>query len=227
MATWKASELREFVRVELTELADPAKAVPMQRYLKTEMPFLGIQQPQRKPVSTAAIRKYPVASRRQYEAGVRALWKLPHREEKYTAIDFADQAAWCTLASYPLYQRMIREGAWWDFVDPISIGLVGYAWRTERAAARVELEKWLVDDDFWVRRAAILSQLRLKGETDIEFLERCCLECAHEKEFFIRKALGWALRQYSYTDADWVSAFIDRHRDRLSPLTIREGAKRL
>lgn len=215
-------ELTEFVANRLAAVADPAKAAPMAKYMKTDMPFYGVQKPARRPIWKALVKQYPPADRDAYEANVLALWALPHREEKYAAIHYARAFPdHCTLASLPLYERMIREGAWWDLVDGIAPYLVG------ALLPHVDLRAWARDDDLWIRRSALIAQLNKKEDTDADLLFELCLARAHETEFFIRKAIGWALRQYARTDADAVRAFLAEHGEALSGLSRREASKHL
>ena len=200
----------------------------MAAYLKTSMPFYGVMKPDRAPIHQQMKKRFAPSNRRAYEAGVRALWRLPHREEKYAAIVFARQSdVFITADSLPLYERMIREGAWWDLVDDIAVNLAGRAQYKQRPLVRPIMRLWIDDEDLWIRRAALLSQNRHKEKTDPQQLFQHCLRRADEKEFFIRKAIGWALRDYSYTAPEAVRDFLLAHRERLSGLSFREGAKRL
>ena len=222
------AELVRFVQSRLAPLACAENARAMAAYMKSEMPFYGVKTPDRRPISREAVRRFPPEDRQAYERGVLALWRLPHREEKYAAIAYARGfRAHIGLASLPLYERLVREGRWWDFIDEIAAHLVGKVLLDHRDDVRPLMDRWVADDDMWIRRTAILSQLRHKQRTDAERLFAYCLARAHEKEFFIRKAIGWALRQYSYAAPEVVRNFLVEHRDRLSPLSVREGAKRL
>ncbi len=220
-------ELVEFVGGELGRLADPKRAVAMAAYMKTMQPFYGVGAPQVQGIAKEARKRFAPVSRSAYRKNVSALWRLPHREERYAAIEYAKQPAFLTPESVPLFERMIREGAWWDFVDGIAANLVGEVFLNHRSAVRPVLERWIEDEDMWIRRSALLVQLRHKGETDAAQLFEHCLKCASEREFFIRKAIGWALREYSKTDSRAVKTFLLKHRALLSPLSFREGAKRL
>lgn len=224
-----ASEaLVEFVQTEFQRLADAEKAEPMAKYMKTDMPFYGIQKPERLVVYREFKKRFRPVSTSQYKKSVLALWKLPHREEKYAAISFATAFKEFTTAdSLPLYERMIREGAWWDLVDPLAIDLVGQVLLTSRSETSQVMTRWAMDDFMWIRRAAILSQNHHKGSTDQAQLFELCLQLSHEKEFFIRKAIGWALREYSYTSPDAVKEFLLKHQHKLSALSFKEGAKQL
>src|SRR5205814_1691733 len=141
----------------------------------------------------------PPRNRNEYEANVLELWKQPYREEKYTALSYAGKfKAFVNIDSVPLYERLIREGAWWDFVDDIATHFVGEVLLRDRQRMKPIMDEWIRDDDMWIRRSALLAHNRHKRETDEEQLYDHILHCADEKEFFIRKAIGWALREYSY-----------------------------
>ena len=156
------------------------------------------------------------------------MWERPHREEKYCAISLAvDHPEYVTIGSVPLYRRMIREGAWWDFVDEIAAHLIGKVLLDDRERMALKLDRWINDENMWIRRTAILSQLKHKAATDQDRLFGYCLRRADEKEFFIRKAIGWALREYAKTEPDAVRTFALEHRDRLSGLSFREATKHL
>jgi 3-methyladenine DNA glycosylase AlkD len=221
------TELADFVCGELSRAADPVRAVAMAAYMKTTQPFYGVPAPHVHAIAKEARRCFLPGSRMGYEWNVLGLWQVPQREARYIAIDYAKQPAFLLPQSIPLYERMIREGAWWDFVDGISSNLVGLAYLSHRHAVRPLLECWIEDADFWIRRSALLAHLRHKSETDAEQLFRHCLKCAAEPEFFIRKAIGWTLREYSKTNPAAVMAFLTKHRESLSPLSLREGARHL
>lgn len=222
------SRLVRFVRQRFELVADPKKAGPMAAYMKTDMPFYGIQKPDRVPVYRELKRQFAPESRAAYEKAVRELWELPHREEKYAAIQYAMSfPEYMTLASLPMYRRLIVEGAWWDFVDEVAIRIVGDVLFNQRRQTRPKMDRWIDDSNMWIRRSALISQVKHKWETDEDQLFDHCLRRSGEKEFFIRKAVGWALRDYAWTAPDRVRKFLVKHRDELSPLSFREAAKRL
>lgn len=225
---FSAKKLAQFIKHEFAQLADKEKAAGMAAYMKTEMPFYGIQKPLRSVVYRQMKGAFIPSTKTEYEAGVRALWCGEHREDKYAAIEFARQhTRFIRSASIPLYEELIRTGQWWDFVDDIAQSLVGCALLKDRDAVSSTMEEWIEDENMWIRRTAILAHNRHKEETDEEQLYRHCLRCASEKEFFIRKAIGWALRNYSYTNPKSVRAFVRANKSLLSPLSIREGTKQL
>jgi 3-methyladenine DNA glycosylase AlkD len=163
-----------------------------------------------------------------YRTKVLSLWSLPHREEKYLAIGYA--GTFRKHVAFPqidLFERMIVEGAWWDFVDELASRIVGKIVLEEQPLMRPVLERWIDHPDLWLRRSAILCQNRHKANTDEAMLFEFCLRRADEKEFFIRKAIGWALREYARTQPDEVRAFLAEHGHKLSGLSRREAAKHL
>ena len=215
------------VSTQLAALSDDDKALQMARYMKTSMPFYGVLKSDWTPIAKRLVKLFPVTDKRSYDAAVRALWRLPHREEKYVAIFVARHFAhYVNGGSLKLYEQMIRSGAWWDFVDEIAIHLVGKVVGTEREQFLL-LDQWLDDKNLWIRRTALIAQLNFKETTDTDRLSHYCLTRARETEFFIRKAIGWALRQYSYTQPDWVMEFLRCHQPVLSGLSYREAAKGL
>ena len=162
------------------------------------------------------------------------LWEdAEHREEWYAAIALVRHRpyrAWLDPDLLPLLEQLVRTGAWWDVVDEVAAHPVGQVLLDHRAAATPVIDRWSVDpDSLWVRRTAMLAQLRHREETDTDLLERVLVanldDTAYGREFFVRKALGWALRQHARTDAAWVLAFVSTHADRLSGLSRREALK--
>ena len=218
--------LLRLVRRELRAAGDATRARQMAAYMKTDMPFYGVQKPARVRIERAVLDRFPLETRAAYRHAVTTLWAEPQREAKYLAIQLARRRdQFITLASVPMYERMIRQGAWWDFVDDLAIRLVGRVQAKSRAAMRKRLDRWIEDRDMWIRRAAIISQIVQKENTDAAQLFDYCRRCMHEKPFFIRKAIGWALRSFAATDPAAITEFLRVHRDELSPLSFREAAK--
>ena len=220
--------LVEYVQQELAARADPTKAPQMAAYLKTDMPFYGVQTPARREVARQLNVRFVPQTADEYRSMVETLWGLPHREEKYLAIGVATHhRSFVTFEQVDLYRKLIVEGAWWDFVDSIASDLIGGILRNERQQMRPVLDEWIDGSDMWLRRTAIISQLTHKAETDSDMLFDYCRRRAFEMEFFIREAIGWALRQYARTDPEAVIAFLLEHRAELSGLSFREAAKHL
>ena len=218
----------EYVSEVLTQLADPGKAAGMQAYMKTDMPFYGVQKPGRTEIVRHLAREYLPRTRDEYERLIVALWELPYREEKYLALSVAaHQSQFIAFESLPLYRKLIQEGAWWDFVDEAATHLVREVVSDHAVEAWAEVDTWIDSEDMWLRRAAIICQVGLKERTDSDRLFGFCQERAFEKEFFVRKAIGWALREYAKTDPDAVAAFVRTHRHELSGLSFREATKHI
>lgn len=189
-------QLSRSIQGQFKKLSDPQVAVSMAAYMKTDMPFYGVKKPLRFPVYREIKKRFAPHTRREYEVAVRALWGLPHREEKYAGIEYARSfPEFISYKSVPLYKRIIREGAWWDFVDDVSIHLSGRVLLDDRANMRPTIEDWISHSDMWIRRAALLSQIKHKAQTDPQQLFDHCLLRADEKEFFIRKAIGGGVAQ--------------------------------
>ncbi len=216
------------VAQSLEELRDPDKAAGMAAYMKTDMPFYGVQKPERIEILRDLKKNFKPATATDYADGVLSLWSQPHREEKYFAINYAHMfREFVVLDSMPIYERMIREGAWWDFVDPLSVDLVGGVYMRERKVLKPLMNRWSKDKDKWIRRSSLLCHLHHKHDTDYEQLFAQCLLLAAEKEFFIQKAIGWALREYSKSNPKAVKTFLRQNNAVLSALSYREGAKHL
>ena len=217
-----------FVQAELSKVADPVKAIPMAAYMKTEMPFYGVPKPGRVPIAREVKANFPPVDADDYHRKVLSLWNLPHREEKYLAIGYAWAfRKYVVFSQIDLFERMIVEGAWWDFVDELATPIVGKVVLEDREIMRPVLERWIDGPDMWLRRSAIICENRHKEETDQEMLFDFCLRRADEKEFFIRKAIGWALREYARSRPDEVRRFLAEYGPRLSGLSRREAAKHL
>ena len=217
-----------FIQKQLRLLRNKQDAQEMAHYMKTTMPFYGVKAAERKHIAKQAIKQYPIQTQKEYVATSKALWKLPHREEKYIAIDIARAyPIYIDMKTLPLFEKMIRQGAWWDFVDDIAQHLIGIVLTKQPDMMWPIIECWNDDPNLWIRRSSILCQNKFKQKTDETRLFSLCLQRAHEKEFFIQKAIGWALREYAKTKPQKVRAFIAKHRDKLSKLSYKEAAKHL
>jgi len=224
----RVSEARDFVQEALSRRADPEKAAGMQAYMKTDMPFYGVQKPGRVEILRELVERFSVSDRESYEALVLGLWDLPNREEKYLALGVARHfRQHVTPLSLPLYRNLIVEGAWWDFVDEIATHLIRRLVVEHPAQTWPVVDPWIDDEDMWLRRSAILCQIGAKQDTDTARLVGFCERRAFEEGFFIRKAIGWALREYAKTNPEAVAAFVLTHRGRLSSLSYREATKHI
>jgi 3-methyladenine DNA glycosylase AlkD len=194
----------------------------MQAYMHHVAPFLGVPAPVRR----AAVR--PLGWPSDAESGTVAtlLWAEPEREFAYVASDWLEAATKKGPAELlDVVADLIIDKSWWDTVDGLVHAVGNIVRRFPSLAPRVE--SWAAEENFWLARAAILHQLSWGDATDTERLSRVCLARAHDGEFFIRKAIGWALRDYAWRNPDWVEAFVEEHRDVLSALSIREATKNI
>ena len=171
---------------------------------------------------------YPVNTVDEYRSAIAELWGLPHHEERYLALAVASSyREFVRFRQLDVYRRLIVEGAWWDYVDEVAIRCVGGVLLVDRGEMSPVVDAWASDDDLWIRRSALLAHIKHKERTDVDQLFRHCLQLAPETEFFIRKAIGWALREYAKTDPDAVRTFVLDHEDALSRLSFVEASKHL
>jgi 3-methyladenine DNA glycosylase AlkD len=218
------------VRAGLAAQADPARARGMQRYMKSAMPYYGIPAPLQRRVWRDIFAEHPLASCEEVRSVALTLWRAAaYREERYAAIaltDFRRYACCQTRAAVPMYEEMIVTGAWWDYVDVIATHQLGDVLRHDKSRMTPLVRRWArAHDSMWKRRAAILCQLLFKTDTDVELLYACIEPNLSHSDFFIRKAIGWALRQYARTDPLEVTRYVRAHRTELSPLSVREALK--
>ncbi len=210
------------VRAALAPLADADKASGMRAYMKDRFPFLGVQTPQRRQATRALIREYdddPLAA-------AKALWAEPEREFQYVACDLLGHRAGSLPAGVLAdLLALVSDKAWWDTVDALAHTVGDLVRRFPPLVKR--MDELIDDPDLWRRRIALLHQLGWKDATDEDRLFRYCLRRADETEFFIRKAIGWALRDYAWHAPVSVRRFLDHHGTKLSSLSLREAAKNL
>jgi 3-methyladenine DNA glycosylase AlkD len=220
--------LIETVRAGLRAAADPVRAPQMRAYMKSSMPYLGVRVPDVRRIVRAAAKARPPATTDALGATAARLWReASYREERYAATALLDVPAarrLHTTALLPLYQEMITTGAWWDHVDEVAhrIGELLVAYPEELRPVVHALAR---DQDRWLRRASVICQVRLRSATDTELLSNAIVANLEDRDFFLRKAIGWALRDYARTEPDWVRAFVAAHE--LSPLSLRGALKHL
>jgi 3-methyladenine DNA glycosylase AlkD len=216
-------------RRELRRRADPAKAPQMRAYMKSAMPYLGVQTPGLREACRTAFAAHPLTTPDDWRATTLALWRSArYREERYAALLLTGErrySPWQTLDTLPMYEEMIVTGAWWDFVDLIATRRIGPLLRRYPAKMKRIMRAWSRSPDPWKRRTAILCQLSFKQDTDLSLLYDCIEPNLGDTEFFIRKAIGWALRQHAWTDPEEVRQYVAAHRTRLSALSVREALK--
>jgi len=243
------------VRRALEIAADASRAAAMKAYMKSVMPYHGVPMPQVRAICKQAFASLSFPTQATWEREVRALWTgARFREERYAAIALtAVRAArtYQTPDAMPLYEMMITSGAWWDLVDELATNRVGAILRAYPETMRPLMRRWSKDADMWKRRTSIICQTRARAETDLDLLYACIepsiemggappqaperlrlesLRCAPRfsiasREFFLRKAIGWALREYAHVDPEEVARYVRRNESRLSGLSKREALK--
>jgi 3-methyladenine DNA glycosylase AlkD len=223
------SRLARAARKALRDAGDPAKAPIMQAYMKSSMPYRGVHVPQVKKVARTVFSAHRIESFADWRDTILELWRgARYREERYLAIELAGYSAYRkfrTLDAMPMYEEMITSGAWWDYVDSIASHRLGELLRLHPAKMGRVLRTWAKSDNMWKRRSAILAQLGFKADTDLKLLYDCIRPSIRSKEFFLRKAIGWALRQFARVDTKEVSRYVAEHDTQLSPLSKREALK--
>ena len=221
-----SKQLISNLRKELAKHADPEVKKGAAAYMRNQFEFLGVKTPSRRELSKDLFTQSKDLSERELVALCKDLWAQPEREFQYVACDLLAKNAKRLSLTYVKRDApwFIKNKSWWDTVDSIrkSIEVVVYA----NPELKAEMEKWILSNNIWVVRSALIHQLTLGSKTDAKLLFKCCEIQAQETEFFVAKAVGWALRSYSYVDSNAVKKFVKAHPE-LTPLAKREGLKAL
>lgn len=218
-------KLTQEIQTALRSVAHDEEAKAMRRYMREQFDFLGIKATERREVTAPVFAAYPPQSAEELELWVKDLWTQPYREVQYCACDYLYQHRALLGGHHIKFLRhLIVTRSWWDTVDPLatrSLGDLALRFTTVRSS----IEKWIRDPNLWIRRSAILYQLKYGSYTDWPLLQSFCLKVAKDDDFFIRKAIGWALREYARTNALEVKRFVLNNE--FHPLTVREALKHL
>ena len=209
---------------ELKAVANPDDAVAMKAYMKNKFEFLGVKTPARRKLTKTFLKQQTnLVIDWNF---INEAWNYPYRELQYTALDYLEiRKKLLTPSDLPNLKKLAQTKSWWDTIDFLD-RLVGSIIARFPETKEIILA-WSCDEDIWLRRLAIDHQLLRKEETDTELLEKILVNNLGQTEFFINKAIGWALRDYSKTNPDWVRDFIERYRAEMAALSIREGSKYL
>jgi len=197
--------------------------------MKSAMPYHGVMTTPQRAIFRHVCADFAFTSAEDWRRAVLHIWRnAAYREERYAALWLTGDrraAKFQAMDALPMYEEMIVTGAWWDYVDDIATHRLPELLRRHPAEMTREMLAWSRGEDLWKRRAAILCQLPMKADTDLELLQACIAPSLASREFFLRKAIGWALRQYARTDAAWVERYVREHAAELSPLSKREALK--
>ncbi len=217
------------LRIQLKKLVDPLKAGPMQAYMKSAMPYHGVPTPALRSLCNRLFIEHSFSTDTDWREACLTLWRgAQFREERYAAIELTGHRlyrTWQTMATLPMYEEMIVTGAWWDYVDAIATQRLGVLLKSYPKKMSKKMLQWSRSRDLWKRRGAILCQLHFKHETDLNLLYSCIEPALDSREFFLRKAIGWALRQYAWTNPEEVRRYCATHQ--LSKLSRREALKNI
>jgi 3-methyladenine DNA glycosylase AlkD len=231
IVTRTAPGLLKTLRRALRQAGDPIRAPAMQAYMKSVMPYHGVPAPLVRSICRHVFVDVEFESAAHWQKLVLAIWHgARFREERYAAMILAaDRRAreFQTLPAVKLYEEMIITGAWWDFVDDIASHRIGAILRAYPLPMQRKLLAWSKSKNLWLRRTAILSQLGFKSDTDLGFLYACIEPSLDSREFFLQKAIGWALRQYAWTDSSEIREYARLNRSRLSALSYREAIRNI
>lgn len=202
----------------------------MRAYMKDQFDYLGIKTPALRAAIADLVRGQKDAKPADLLRSARLLWALPEREYQYVAINLLSRhSGKLSTLHLPAIFALVRKKSWWDTVDALAsvIGRVVKDACDDDPAAQCFMDKALESSDLWIRRVAIIHQLGWRTQTDSQRLFRYAMACAHEKDFFIRKAIGWALRDYARHAPAEVRRFLRTNRNKLSSLTVREAGKHI
>lgn len=200
------------------------RAPQMKAYMKDQFEFLGLSRPERNEIQKKLLPLFPVDDAKTLEAVVRKLWKLKFREYHYLALDIlASKKKLIPDLDFDFFTFLIEKNPWWDSVDTICSKVIAPYYLFHKTAYVKDMKVWWQSDNFWKRRACIIFQLKYRNKTDLDFLSKRILENNSSPEFFLQKAIGWSLREYSKTDPKWVTTFVNKNE--LKPLSRREAMR--
>lgn len=216
------------LRRALGERADPVKATAMQAYMKSAMRYYGVNLPEVRTLTREAFGDLSEMSCEEWKTTILDLWRgARRREERYAAQYLLERKQSClTPDDMPMLEELVVTGGWWDHVDELAM-VIGALLRAHPRKIRPVMRRWSTDPNLWKRRVSIICQLRFRRETDLALLYANIEPNLGERDFFIRKAIGWALRQYARTDPAEVRRYVREHELELSGLSKREALKNI
>lgn len=210
--------------------ANPENAGPMKRYMRDQFEYYGIKTPERRDLTKEFLKESGLPPAELVQPVIKELWELPQREYQYCAVGMLEKVM-KSQTSLPttlqemieFFEYLITTKSWWDTVDSIAIRVVGMFFSKYPEFIKPCTEKWIQSGNIWLQRTAILFQLEYKDKTDETLLFNTIRQLTHSNEFFIQKAIGWALREYSKTFPQRVSEFVQQ--THMAPLSKREALK--
>lgn len=219
------------IREELVRVADPKRAPAMQAYMKSEMPYHGAVSAHVKAVSRKIFDGLKLASEDEWQKEVRAIFHgAKFREERYVAVALLHHKAaakFRTMSALPLYEELIVATSWWDICDDIAAHAMGPLFDVDAKAMARAMKQWSKSKELWKRRTSIMCQVLRHEKTDLDLVYACIEPSIAEKDFWSRKAIGWALRAYAWTNPQEISRYVKQNESRLSGLSKREALKNI
>lgn len=216
----------EKIKAHFYAHADEKDAEAMKAYMKNHFEFLGIRSPLRKELSKSFFKKEGYPDHSVLFPLTEALWHDRHREMQYLALDLIGKNIRSLKdTDLDFFENLILEKSWWDTIDYIAPNICGKIFLNYPHQIQQRTQQWNQSDNIWLQRSSILFQLKYRDKTDFGLLKKYILHRRQSKEFFVQKAAGWALRQYSKYNPIVVRDFIQTHQNELAPLTIKEGSK--
>lgn len=206
------------------ENANPAKALQMKAYMRNQFEYLGIASPERKIIFSEHKKKYGLIPTLHLNEIVKTCWQAPEREYQYFAMEMLNKVSRkCKPETIQLYEYMITEKSWWDTIDFIAANLVGSYFKKYPELIDSKTAEWMDSENIWLQRTCLIFQLKYKDQLDTALMESFILRLKDSKQFFIRKAIGWILREYSKTNPEYVKNFVQNYS--LSGLSRIEALK--
>ena len=213
------------IKAKFEAIANPDQAIPMAKYMRNQFEFYGIKSQARKIAEKDLITQAKKVKQVEWES-LAQIWDDPHREMQYFVADYLmGMVRFMTYENLPKMKKFVTTKQWWDTIDTL-VKVYGKVGLKDKRVDALMLT-WSTDEDFWLRRVAIEYQLLRKDKLKPDLLATIIENNLGSDEFFVNKAIGWALRDYSKTNPAWVQAFIESHQTGLSKLSIREGSKYL
>jgi 3-methyladenine DNA glycosylase AlkD len=222
----KTIEYIKNIKHVFSQNSDKEKGYAMSKYMRFNFEYHGINSPTRKELQKEFLKDNPLSEIENLEEVINKLWDLPQREYQYFAMEIMHKLTSNQDSSFiDFLEKLILKKSWWDSIDFISPTLLGELFKKYPGKIEYNIEKWMNSGNFWLQRSCILFQLKYKNETNFDLLKSLIYKLKDEKEFFIRKAIGWSLREYSKTNPDAVLNFIEN--TELSKLSRTEGLKHI
>ena len=210
----------------LIKHANPEKKPSMEKYMKNHFVYFGVNSPSRKLAEAELYSQWKPSNLIELKSWVKLLWKQEQREFQYVALEIlGKRKKWLSVEDFPFMEDLITTKSWWDTVDMLAGKNLGEILHNNPQIMEQKIHEYTAHENMWINRSAIISQLGFKSDTNVELLEFSILPHTESKEFFIQKAIGWALRQYAKTNPSWVLDFVEKYP--LKPLSKREALKHL